>query len=336
VTKTRTFGGGFLAAVAVAALVLAWVPVARGEVTVGQVAPPDPPASCSSGPFEVFANSSINTATYTVPANGLITSWATSASTGDGQELEFKVYRPLGESRYRVVGQDGPRALIPSVLNVFETAIPVQAGDLIGNNDTNATAVHDACVFETGIEGDQYGYFSGSLPVGEAFETEGSSANFRPNVSATLLPLPTVTAIAPASGPIGGGTSVVINGSSFFRVRQVSFGRTPASFSIGSEGQITAIAPASTHVGAAAVSVTTDAGTASSATPFLYKGCTVPKLQGKKLGAARKALKKAGCKAGKVKKAPGVTGKTGKVVKQGRKPGKVLPPGTAVNLKLGR
>ena len=46
---------------------------------------------------------------------------------------------------------------------------------------------------------------------------------------------------------------------------------------------------------------------------FEYEACVVPKLKGKTLKAARKALKKADCKLGKVK------GK-GKVVSQNPKP----------------
>jgi beta-lactam-binding protein with PASTA domain len=59
--------------------------------------------------------------------------------------------------------------------------------------------------------------------------------------------------------------------------------------------------------------------------------CTVPKLTGKKLKAAKKSLAKADCKLGKVK---GHKTKSAKVKKQSPKPGKVLPPGAKVNVKL--
>ncbi len=62
------------------------------------------------------------------------------------------------------------------------------------------------------------------------------------------------------------------------------------------------------------------------------KRCVVPKLKGKKLKAAKKALKKAHCSLGKVK--PQGT-KTGKVKKQKPKGGAVLPAGSKVNIKLG-
>jgi hypothetical protein len=60
--------------------------------------------------------------------------------------------------------------------------------------------------------------------------------------------------------------------------------------------------------------------------------CVVPRLKGKSLKAARKALTKAECKLGKVK---GHKGKSAKVRKQNPKPGKVLAPGAKVNVKLG-
>jgi hypothetical protein len=60
--------------------------------------------------------------------------------------------------------------------------------------------------------------------------------------------------------------------------------------------------------------------------------CVVPKLKGKKLKAARKALTKAECKLGKIK---GHKGKAARVKKQNPKPGTVLPPGAKVNVKLG-
>lgn len=57
--------------------------------------------------------------------------------------------------------------------------------------------------------------------------------------------------------------------------------------------------------------------------------CVVPKLKGKKLKAAKKALRKAHCSLGKVK-GP----RAGKVKHQSRKARTILPAGTKVNIKL--
>ena len=60
---------------------------------------------------------------------------------------------------------------------------------------------------------------------------------------ASLLP-PTVTSLAPLSGPTSGGTSVTITGTRFTNVNAVTFDGIPAtSFTVHSPTQITAITP---------------------------------------------------------------------------------------------
>ncbi len=82
---------------------------------------------------------------------------------------------------------------------------------------------------------------------------------------------PTVTAIAPTSGPPAGGTSVIISGSGFNGVSAVQFGATSAaSFTLNNNNQITATAPA----GSGTVDVTVTVGyltsTTSAADRFTY------------------------------------------------------------------
>jgi len=62
--------------------------------------------------------------------------------------------------------------------------------------------------------------------------------------------------------------------------------------------------------------------------------CKVPKLVGKTLGAAKKALAQANCKLGKVQKPKGANLKTAKVAKQDPQPGTVHKSGTKVAVKL--
>ena len=66
------------------------------------------------------------------------------------------------------------------------------------------------------------------------------------------------------------------------------------------------------------------------------KGCVVPKLAGKKLAAAKKSLKAAGCKVGKVKSKNSKKKKKGRVIAQGRKSGSKLPAGTKVPLTVSK
>ena len=75
---------------------------------------------------------------------------------------------------------------------------------------------------------------------------------------------PTVTSVAPAQGPLVGGTSVTLTGSSFTGAIAVRFGTNPASsFTINSATSITCTAPAGT-VGTVDISVTGSGGTSAS------------------------------------------------------------------------
>jgi uncharacterized repeat protein (TIGR02543 family) len=64
--------------------------------------------------------------------------------------------------------------------------------------------------------------------------------------------------------------------------------------------------------------------------------CVVPKLAGKTLTAARKALKKAKCRAGKTTRVSSRKVRSGRVVRSGRKAGASLPTNTKVSLVVSR
>lgn len=76
---------------------------------------------------------------------------------------------------------------------------------------------------------------------------------------------PSVTAVTPAVGPVGGGTKVAVTGTNFFDVSGVSFGagKAATSFTVVSPTLITAKAPAHS-AGQVHVLVTTQKGGASS------------------------------------------------------------------------
>lgn len=90
--------------------------------------------------------------------------------------------------------------------------------------------------------------------------------------NADVQALPSATSIATETGPAKRGTPVVVSGSNFEGVTAVDFGSVPASsFSVDSEGQITAIAPVVTAGGEVPVTVTTLAGSAMAATHYTYQ-----------------------------------------------------------------
>jgi hypothetical protein len=309
--------------------------LAQAQTTIGQLAPPNPSGYCTNGPYDGGPTLSA-AGQYTAPFSGVVTSWSTNATSGAGQQLTFKIVRPTGAfGGFTIIGHDGPRTLTPSTLNTFSTVLPIQAGDVIMTNDVNADAVPSACLFETGNPQDIVSYTFGNAPDGTTIESEGFEEGVRFNLTATILGPPTVTSLSATGGTIKGGTAVVVAGSNFAEVRAVSFGTAPAtSFTVNSEGQLTAISPASSKLASVPITVTTAAGTATAAQTFAYEGCKVPKLKNKKLKGAKKQLRKKDCRTGKVKKLGDATAKTGKVVQQKPAPGQLLPPGAKVKVTL--
>lgn len=321
----------------VALIALVSAPTAMAQLTVGQTAPPGDatPPCVFTNPYDELQTGVAAGNSYTVPAAGLLTSWSTNAGSTPGQTLGVKVFRPVAGS-YLVVAQDQMRPLLSGALNTFPIAIPVLAGDLIGVYQPGGTTAN--CSFETAFAADTVVFKMGNVPPGGTVvptETGSPEPESRLNVSATLLPPPTITSITPAKGSVVGGGKVVITGANFASVSGVSFGATPAkSFTVDSEAQITAIAPKSSKLIKVAVGVTTAAGLAGAPTTFAYEGCRVPKLKDKKLKAVKKQAKKADCGIGKVKKLGDATAKTGEVIKQNPKPGKILAPGTKIKVTL--
>lgn len=75
-------------------------------------------------------------------------------------------------------------------------------------------------------------------PAGVSFEMVGGQ-----NPTLTVTHAPVIANLAPSSGAMEGGTSVVITGSNFTGATSVTFGGVPAYFTVDSSTQITAIAP---------------------------------------------------------------------------------------------
>jgi hypothetical protein len=212
-----------------------------------------------------------------------------------------------------------------SGIETFPAALPIKAGQTIGIDLDGAAKI--GFIKENG---GSLVAWTPALPEGPApFPPEVLDAELAFN--ADVQPRPVISAISPAKGPFKGGASVKITGTDFIGVTAVMFGTTPAaSFSVDSEGQVTAVAPPLKARAEVPVSVTTVAGTGSSAALFKGAACVVPKLTGKKLRAARRKLKKAECKLGKVK-----GDRSSAIVGQHPKPGKKLAPGSRVRVTLG-
>ncbi|HET9120678.1 MAG TPA: hypothetical protein VFN72_09090 [Solirubrobacterales bacterium] len=126
---------GFVAALSLAAI----ASPASASVTIGQLAQ-NSPSSETSADTDRAQPSVVSGNSYVVPASGgvttwTLTSWSHNAAADVGQELTMKVFRKVADPlTYTVVGHDGPRSLTPSIVNTFQTRLPVKAGDVLGNN----------------------------------------------------------------------------------------------------------------------------------------------------------------------------------------------------------
>jgi hypothetical protein len=153
-----------------------------------------------------------------------------------------------------------------------------------------------------------------------------------PGTSTTGSRLPTVASVSPSRGPRTGGTKVTVTGTGLTGATAVRFGSHPASrFAVVSDTTITAVAPPHA-AGTVDISVTNPAGQSATTATARFKFvrvCIVPKLKGKTLNAAKKALKKADCSLGDVK-GPAM----GKVKHQSPGRGTILPTGTKVSIRL--
>jgi hypothetical protein len=160
-------------------------------VTIGQLAPPDPPSACTGGNVDFAQPTVVSGNTYVVPnLAGAITSWSHSAFDGPGQQYTFKVWRKVGEpATFEQVAHDGPRDLAPGVINTFPTNIPVKPGDFIG---FHGAATSHACAFFVGVTG-EYRTRTGNMNDGEQFAFGPFSNMYRLNIGAVFEPTNTFT-----------------------------------------------------------------------------------------------------------------------------------------------
>jgi hypothetical protein len=173
----------FLAALSLAAS----ASPAAASVTIGQLAPGSPPPGFAdpSGSLDIAQPTVSSGNTYVVPGNGTITSWSHNAAAPAGQELVFKVFRPVTGLTYMVVGHDGPRTLTGGALNAFPSSIPVKPGDVIGLF-FNVAPPEKAYFFTA--PGAAYVFRNGNLADGESGGFTSSESGYRVNVSAVFVP----------------------------------------------------------------------------------------------------------------------------------------------------
>jgi hypothetical protein len=173
-----------VAAYLVAVSLAASASPAAASVTIGQLAPTTPPATCTTNPVDAVQATVISGNPYVVPGTGTITSWSHNAGNATGQELTMKIFRKLAEpSFYAAVGHDGPHGLVRGQLNTFPASVGVKPGDVLGLNF--ASPVATGCGF-TAL-GESILARDGSLADGMSGAFGVDSESVRLNVSAVFV-----------------------------------------------------------------------------------------------------------------------------------------------------
>jgi hypothetical protein len=160
---------------------------------------------------------------------------------------------------------------IPTVTGVSPTSGVIGGGTAVtitGTNFTEATAVfvgdlpatmfnvNSAASITAQSAPQAAGVVDITVATAQGISAAVSGDQFTYNATA-----PTVTGVAPNSGPAAGGTQVVVTGTNFLAVTAVTFGMTAATaYSVDSATQITATAPA-LGAGSDHITVTTSVAT---------------------------------------------------------------------------
>ena len=228
--------------------------------------------SCTTSPIDFFTSTGYQAAgsTFDVTINCTVPDTTppvqlSAATDGSGTMLTITFDEDVSESwadqTEFVVSANGVPVTVESVSYFGSTAIltlasPVNAGQTILVSYTGES------------NGDLYDASWNSMSNFSMTVTNNSTVN---GVAA-----PSVSAVAPSSGPSTGGTSVVITGSGLTGATSVRFGATPASsFTVNSATQVTATAPAHS-AGTTDITVTTPGGTSATGAADRFTYSTAP------------------------------------------------------------
>ena len=233
----------------------------------------------------------------------------------------------------------------------FPAEIPIEAGERFGVTIPHAG---DELGYEK-LSGTTFSAWSPGLGLNETRAPSEDKSKAELLVNVDIQPLPGISAITPASGPLE-APPVTITGNDFEAVEDVSFGAYSAAFEVLSETTIVA-QPSAVTPSTVPVTVTTRAGTVSLPSAFTFEGaagpavtipaplviadlppaipdlsfpdegeCHVPRLKGKTLKQAKPILAAAHCKLGRVTKRKGVKPKPTKIVGELPPPAAAPPP----------
>ncbi|WP_329038300.1 IPT/TIG domain-containing protein [Streptomyces sp. NBC_01725] len=242
--------------------VVATVPV------VTSVAPSSGPTG--GGTSVTLTGTGFTGATAVTFAGVPATSFVVNSST------QITAVTPAGSAGAAVVavttsgGTSAPDAFFfYAVAPVLNSAAPAQsptAGGVVvtltGSNLLNASAVRFGVTNATSFTVVSATQITATAPPGTGSSpitviTPGGTSN---PVAFTYVNAPTLTALVPSSGPTSAGTVVTLIGTNLASASAVTFGAAAVPFTVVSDTQIAAVAPAGA-AGPVTVTVTTSGGT---------------------------------------------------------------------------
>ncbi|MET8629840.1 IPT/TIG domain-containing protein [Kitasatospora sp. NPDC004669] len=188
--------------------------------------------------------------TATVPTGGPGPSGVTVTTAG-GTSLPVPYYYLSNPQLTAVVPDEGP-VLGGTIVTVT------------GNNLLGVTAVRFGAVAASSFTVVSATQITATVPVGSGtvqvtVTTPGGTSN---GVAFSYVPVPQLVSVVPAAGPTSGGTTVTVAGSGLGAATAVTFGSAPAAFTVVSDSDLVATAPAGS--GTVQVTVTTPGGTSNS------------------------------------------------------------------------
>ncbi len=199
--------------------------------------------------------------TLAVPAAGRITAWRVA---GRGP-LALAVLRPSG-SALAVVATSAASSFAGS--GTFPVDIPVAAGDQIGV-DLFPTAGPVAQLHFAYLAGASFAQAAPALAIGGAV-SPGSSSTGAISLNADVAIAPAAASIDVRSGPVSGGTTVVITGAYLDGATSVTFGGQPVAFALDTTGRLVARSPPWPAPGQVDVAVHGPGGTTTLLGAFTY------------------------------------------------------------------
>ena len=197
-------------------------------------------------------------ATLTTPFAGRVVRWRVA---GAGT-FPLRVLRPRPDGTY--LPQQASDPVTVSAPAVVPASVPIAAGNVVALESVGAGAT----VGIAAAPGSTLDTWTPPLQT-TARPPDTRDPDTEAAFNADVLRPPDAKRLSPTSGPIAGGTPVVITGTDLGETTGVSFGATPAArFSVDSDTQVTAVTPPQPAAQQVAVRVTTPAG--SDTFSFLY------------------------------------------------------------------